>query len=143
MKRYGILILLMSAMLMVFAENGNSANASEMRYSENKKTLRSCPKNAVSVVVPYGVTSIGDYAFYRCSQLVSVVIPNSVTSIGNHAFSGCIQLTGVTIPDSVTYIGDHAFSGCSQLTEVTVPAETQYSRSSFPEGCKVTVRKRR
>ena len=42
------------------------------------------------LVIPNSVTSIGNYAFYRCSSLTSVTIPNSVTSIGNAAFWDCI-----------------------------------------------------
>ena len=38
------------------------------------------------VVIPEGVTSIGDCAFSGCSSLTSVVIPDGVTSIGNDAF---------------------------------------------------------
>ncbi|MGN0223071.1 MAG: leucine-rich repeat domain-containing protein [Muribaculaceae bacterium] len=69
----------------------------------------------------YSVTSIGESAFYLCSDLTSVTIPNSVTSIGSSAFSGCTGLTSVTIPNSVTSIGGWAFSDCSGLTSVTIP----------------------
>ena len=67
------------------------------------------------------VTSIGDAAFFWCSELTSVTIPNSVTSIGYSAFSGCSGLTSITIPNGVTSIGDSAFSGCSGLTSITIP----------------------
>ncbi len=73
-----------------------------------------------TTVIPNSVTSIGRYAFYKCSGLTSVTIPNSVTSIGSAAFSGCSDLTSVTIPNSVTSIGDYAFRGCSGLTSVTI-----------------------
>lgn len=35
-----------------------------------------------------------------------VVIPNGVTSIGNYAFSDCKSLRSVVIPDSVISIGE-------------------------------------
>ena len=66
-------------------------------------------------VVPDSVTTIGNDAFYGCTNLTSVTIPNSVTSIGECAFYGCTNLTSVTIPDSVIFIGWDAFSGCESL----------------------------
>ena len=71
--------------------------------------------------IPDSVTSIGDYAFYKCSSLTSVTIGNRVTKIGSDAFYGCSSLTSVTIPDSVTTIGSYAFQYCSSLTSVTIP----------------------
>ena len=37
-----------------------------------------------NTIIPNSVTSIGDYAFYRCSGLKTISIPNSVTSIGEY-----------------------------------------------------------
>ena len=76
---------------------------------------------AGDLVIPDGVTSIGDYAFYGCDALTSITIPGSVTYIGRSAFSGCTSLTSVTIPDSVTSIGNDAFRDCTSLTSVTIP----------------------
>ena len=65
------------------------------------------------------VTSIGDYAFYKCTGLTSVTIGNGVTSIGNYAFSDCTGLTSVTIGNGVTSIGSWTFSHCTGLTSIT------------------------
>ncbi len=79
-------------------------------------------RNAIkTVVIRDGATSIGDGAFFSCSNPTSVTIPNSVTSIGNGAFEYCDSLTSVTIPNSVTSIGYQAFCWCSSLTSVTIP----------------------
>ncbi len=68
------------------------------------------------VVIPgeidgYKVTTIGGYAFERCTSLTSVTIPDSVTTIGEMAFYCCTSLTSVTIGNGVTTIGDNVFWG--------------------------------
>ena len=51
--------------------------------------------------------------------ITDLVIPEGVTSIGNLAFLGCSSLTSITIPNSVTSIGSYAFYNCSNLTSIT------------------------
>ena len=88
-----------------------------------------------TTIIPNSVTSIGRFAFSRCTGLTSVTIPNSVTSIGSDAFSYCTGLTSVTIPNSVTSIGGEAFSRCTGLTSITIPnSVTSIGESAF-YGC--------
>ena len=72
-------------------------------------------------VIPNSVTSIGDYAFSRCSGLTNIDIPNSVTSIGHSAFERCSGLTNIDIPNSVTSIGAYAFTNSNGLTSIKLP----------------------
>ena len=73
-----------------------------------------------NLVIPNGVTSIGDDAFHACGNLTSVTIPDGVISIGNRAFGSCGGIASVTIPDSVTSIGSGAFCGYELMTGTTV-----------------------
>ena len=74
-----------------------------------------------NIVIPYGATKIGAYAFYDFYGLTSVTIPNSVTTIESRAFYGCSGLTSVNIPSSITLIGRSAFFCCNSLKKVIVP----------------------
>jgi hypothetical protein len=84
--------------------------------------------------VQYGVTRVGDDAFYGCRDLLSVTIPEGVTSIGISVFSTCPSLTTVIIPTSVTSIGDWLCPGCSSLTSINIPeGVTSIGRYAFYE----------
>ena len=54
------------------------------------------------------------------------VIPDGVTSVENRAFFGCDSLTSITIPDSVTSIGDSVFNLCDSLTSINVDSNNKY-----------------
>ena len=74
-----------------------------------------------SVVIPDGVTRIGNGAFFN-KQLISVVIPNSVTSIGDRAFANNYTLASADIGSNVTLIGDGAFAN-NKLTSAVIPGK--------------------
>lgn len=77
-------------------------------------------------VEDYPVTSISDYAFFKCLGITSVTVPSSVTSIGRLAFYECPNLQSVTMPKKLSYLGDNAFAWCESLEEVTVPEGITY-----------------
>lgn len=107
-----------------------------------------------------GLTTIGDQAFYHCSQLTSVVLPETVTAIGASAFQycfylssirlsenleniasdafwNCVRLTSIRIPAKVSSIGDTVFGYCTQLADVSVdPANTVFDSR---EGCNAII----
>lgn len=64
------------------------------------------------------VTSIGDYAFNECAELVNITLPDTLITIGECAFNYCSGLTSINIPDSLTEIKYRAFYGCTNLTDV-------------------------
>lgn len=79
------------------------------------------PETVIYNGTTYGVTSIGDMAFYNCKSLKSITIPNSVISIGSNAFDYCSSLTSIIIPASVVGIEGYAFANCKSLVSVSIP----------------------
>ncbi|MBO7134916.1 MAG: leucine-rich repeat protein, partial [Bacteroidales bacterium] len=96
---------------------------------ETRTNLTGCSTLTTDVEIPNSVTSIGDYAFYRCDSLSSITIPNSVTSIGNRVFSYCSGLEVFSVePDNTIY---DSRNNCNAIIET----ET----NSLIYGCKNTI----
>ena len=82
-----------------------------------------------NVKIPYGVTSIGEYAFQH-SNLQQIVLPNSVTSIGYRAFEQCF-IGSIIIPSSVKTIENEAFYSASLWDMISmIPADELFEISA-------------
>lgn len=128
-------------------------------FDKNKKKLLQAPgKLSGDYVISDSVTSISEFAFCQCANLISVTIPDTVKSIGVGAFgecnkiktviiskriscvsdavfAGCANLTDVSIPEGVESIGEGAFSDCSRLTAVIIPDSVTQIKDSAFSGC--------
>lgn len=87
------------------------------------------------VVIEDGVTGIGNYAFFLCSNLSTVTIPTSVIAIGAYAFRQCKNLGSAALPSGVFLLGSGAFSECENLTDVNIPARLTEIGDSVFFGC--------
>ena len=104
--------------------NFGSYDANPLYYA---KHLYLDGEEVTELVIPEGVTSIGEYAFCQCTSLTTVTFEegSQLTSIGEDAFWYCTSLKSITIPSSVTSIGACAFYSCTSLTSVTFEEGSQ------------------
>ena len=78
------------------------------------------------IVIPEGVTLIGDGAFCDCKSLETVSLPNSLERICSIAFSSS-KISSIYIPAGVKDISESAFFQCENLSTITVSNEnTKY-----------------
>lgn len=87
--------------------------------------------SAVLVVVPQGISSIGEYAFNRCFDMTDIYIPRSVTSIGEMAFGDCIGLKNIYYEGSESEW--NAISGKTLWGNSKIQSITKYYNSIMPE----------
>ena len=103
---------------LTISSDGTGTGKMTDAYNENGVPWHNVCTQITQVNVTAGVTSIGDYAFYGCSNLATVALPEGITSIGEKAFCGCEGLTAIRIPSSVQAIGRYAFYKCINLATV-------------------------
>lgn len=74
-------------------------------------------QSSLPLKFPRNLQKIGDYAFEFCGgdKASKLSIPSKVTSIGRFAFKKCTSITGVKIGKNVTEIGDGAFAACDRI----------------------------
>ena len=94
-----------------------------VKYSKDGRKILEAPKELDGTYSIRKETKIiCDCAFGGCYSLRSLVLPDGVTRIGDSAFDDCSSLNSLVIPDSVTSIGDGVFSGCCSLESLVIPS---------------------
>ena len=90
-----------------------------------------------NVIVENGVTSIGNYAFYRCGNLETVEIHASLHKIGEYAFAlhysqmyGDYGIRSINLPASLMSIGRGAFM-YTMLNNILVPSRVSMAGSTY------------
>jgi len=76
--------------------------------------------SVIRIVVEEGITSLGDYAFQRHTNVTEISLPESLTRIGVGAFNFCGNLTSIYIPPKVDFIGHLAFDATNNLKDVYI-----------------------
>ena len=66
------------------------------------------------LIIPEGVTKIGDYAFQGSERLSKLTVASTVKSIGNYAFQSCDELETIIYKGKQKSIkfGNYCFRGC-------------------------------
>lgn len=101
------------------------------------------------LIIPEGVKTIGQGAFYQCGNLMSVVLPSTLTSIGMTydpypsmdvvpevgdffgAFESCTKLSSINAPASLKTIGLRTFYDCQMLTSFNFSNVSNIIRYAF------------
>ena len=87
-------------------------------------------ESITSIVLPVGLTRIGNYAFYQCRGVTDIDLPAALLSIGDYAFAET-GLQQVCIPEGVTTIGGNAFAAMCGTTAGTTPLKRVYLPNSL------------
>ena len=136
--------------IIVDENNSNYRSIDGNLYSKDGKILvaYAVGKQETSLIIPEGVTSIGDYAFFGCTNLTGIIVdknnPNYRSIDGNLyskdgkilvAYAAGKQELSFIIPEGVTSIGSYAFSLCDNFTSITIPdSVTSIGEAAF-YGC--------
>jgi hemin uptake protein HemP len=93
--------------------------------SVGNNAFKDMSSTITSLALPSTVTEIGDYAFAGMNnrKFNTLVLPNTIIRIGAHAFDGASYLQTIHFGSTLEEIGDYAFNGCTRVKQMTCLAE--------------------
>lgn len=122
------LITLKASSIESFCES----NINKLLYSAQCLTKRHLLINdmdSTELIVPDSVTTLKDYAFYGCSNIVTITLPETLNQIGEHVFDDCESLQTIRIPmnkkEEFCKLGLEPYRQYIEEIEEIVPEELQ------------------
>ena len=97
-------------------------------YSKDMTKLIKVPSRYAGkkIVVPDGVKTIENFAFFSLDNVVSIELPDSVEIIGRCTFSASRKLETVRLSENLDILSDNAFFSCTSLKNITIPESVKY-----------------
>jgi hypothetical protein len=87
-------------------------NLRSLKHEEKKEEEHLCTEPRSS-----SLRTIGEWAFFNCSELGSVNLPYGLRSIGARAFQRCSSMSITELPKTLTSVGENAFVGTPLATK--------------------------
>ena len=94
-----------------------------------------CYNGAVKKVEVGNNAAINSEAFLKCYSLKTIMLPKGLTDIGNSAFNSCYSLRFVSIPKTILTLGTSVFWQCSAMAAISFPPNITTTPNSICSGC--------
>ena len=134
-KALDIMVLLFVLTTLAFGLIGCDGNVDQAKPEESEDVPQEPTSLDAFVIEGTTLKELTDYG----ETLGSIVLPDTITTLGEYAFENCTNLISIKIPSSITEIGKGAFQGCTSLTDIYVnqAESTLLDNASVPDGCKI------
>ena len=104
-------------------------------YSKDGTRVITYPNGKKNIVIPEGVITIGEFAFYQDTNLTKISFPGTLATIETNAFCGCTGLTEISWSEGLETISDAAFYECTKLKETVLPNSLKIIGKNAFYGC--------
>ncbi len=87
------------------------------------------------VVIPDGITTIGERAFAGNEAIGRIILPDSVLEIHEEAFADCLLLQKINLPEHLQRMDKSAFENCVKLIHIDLPDSLEVLAESVFNRC--------
>lgn len=86
------------------------------------------------IVIPETVKTVGESAFYSCTELKKAIVEGGKEGFGTHLFEECKALESAVIGEGHTMVPEYTFRFCNSLSDVKLPSTLKEIRGSSELG---------